>query len=229
MTFFARLIAPFCFILLLTSCAAPVPPGGKAHILVMGDSLLAWNRLSGNSIADAVEDALGRPVADRSVSGARHIYRLPLTGAAGLNIARQYRPGPWKWIIVNGGGNDLWLGCGCVACKGKLDRLISEDGESGAIPDLLTQLRSTGARVIYVGYLRSPGRGSLIEHCRDEGDTLERRFARHAESDPGVFFVSLKDMVPQGDRSYHAPDMIHPSVKASREIGSRLAAIIRAQ
>ncbi|MFW8635007.1 SGNH/GDSL hydrolase family protein [Cribrihabitans pelagius] len=229
MTLLARLTALFCPALLLAACAAPMPPAGEARILAMGDSLLAWNRLTGNSIADAVEDTLEEPVADRAVSGARHLYRLPLTGAAGMNIAKQYRPGPWEWIIVNGGGNDLWLGCGCLACDGKLDRLIAEDGQSGAIPDLLTRLRGTGAKVIYLGYLRSPGRGSLIEHCRDEGNTLERRIARHAEGDPGVVFLSLKGMVPPGDRSYHALDMIHPSVKASRKIGGRIAAVIRAQ
>ncbi|KIC21731.1 GDSL family lipase, partial [Leisingera sp. ANG-S3] len=34
-------------------------------------------------------------------------------------------------------------------------------------------------------------------------------------------------LVPYGDRSYHALDMIHPSVKASSEIGRKVAEIIR--
>jgi hypothetical protein len=33
-------------------------------------------------------------------------------------------------------------------------------------------------------------------------------------------------MVPHGDRSYHAIDLIHPSFKASRQIGQRIAQII---
>jgi hypothetical protein len=36
-------------------------------------------------------------------------------------------------------------------------------------------------------------------------------------------------MVPHGDLSYHAIDRIHPSVKASREIGARVARIISAE
>ncbi|MGR3760781.1 SGNH/GDSL hydrolase family protein [Roseobacteraceae bacterium NS-SX3] len=212
---------------LLAACAGPLPPGQDARILVMGDSLLAWNSGSGKSVAFAVEEALQAPVADRSVPGARVIYRLPLSGAAGMSIRKQYRDGDWDWIIVNGGGNDLWLGCGCMACNRKMDRLISEDGRRGAIPELLSELRGTGARVIYAGYLRSPGRGSLIEHCRDEGDELDRRLAKLAALDGGIYFVPNAGLVPEGDRSYHALDMIHPSPKASKAIGERIARVIR--
>lgn len=48
-----------------------------------------------------------------------------------------------------------------------------------------------------------------------------------AARDSGVHFISLADLVPHGDRSYHAADMIHPSVKASRAIAARIAAVIR--
>ncbi|WP_435661459.1 SGNH/GDSL hydrolase family protein [Leisingera caerulea] len=194
----------------------------------MGDSLLAWHSLAGKSIPDMVARELQEPVVDRSVSAARIIYKLPVSGAAGMNIRKQYTSGAWDWVIVNGGGNDLWFGCGCFACDRKMDKLISSDGRSGAIPAMLSDLRATGARIIYVGYLRSPGAGSLIEHCRDEGDELETRITRLAELDAGIFFLSNRDLVPHGDRSYHAPDMIHPSVKASGEIGRKVAEIIRA-
>ncbi|NRB16185.1 MAG: SGNH/GDSL hydrolase family protein [Rhodobacteraceae bacterium] len=193
----------------------------------MGDSLLAWNRNSGQSIPDMVADTLGEPVEDRSVSAARVIYNLPISGSAGLNIRKQYRSGDWDWIIVNGGGNDLLLGCGCFACDRKLDKLISNDGRKGAIPGMLSQLRQTGARIIYVGYLRSPGVGSAIEHCRQEGDILEQRITRLAAIDSGIYYLSLRDLVPHGDRSYHAADMIHPSAKASSAIGARIAQIIQ--
>ena len=115
-----------------------------------------------------------------------------------------------------------------LACNRKLDKLISTDGRMGAIPGMLADLRATGAKVIYVGYLRSPGVGSLIEHCRDEGNELEARIERLAALDEGIHFLSLKELVPFGDRSYHALDMIHPSVKASSEIGRKVAEIIQA-
>ncbi|MDG2340776.1 MAG: hypothetical protein P8L32_06230 [Paracoccaceae bacterium] len=39
--------------------------------------------------------------------------------------------------------------------------------------------------------------------------------------------MPLADMVPDGDLSFHGLDRIHPSVKASEEIGKRVAAFIR--
>ncbi|MCP5072461.1 MAG: SGNH/GDSL hydrolase family protein [Rhodobacteraceae bacterium] len=193
----------------------------------MGDSMMAFHGAAGRAISDIIEKELNEPVVDRAVLGARVIYHLPISGAAGLSIPQQYRAGNWDWIIVNGGGNDLWLGCGCVVCDRKMDRLIAKDGRSGAIPSMLVKLRRTGAQVIYVGYLRSPGRGSPIEYCRDEGNELERRVYRLVQLDPGLHFVSLADLVPHGDRSYHGIDMIHPSVKGSAAIGRRVADIIR--
>lgn len=213
---------------------APVPAQSAAvsrndgpRILAMGDSAMAWHNFSGRSIPDTVARELNEDVSNNAIGGARVIYKLPISGAAGMKIANQYRKGDWDWILVNGGGNDLWLGCGCMACENKMNRMISADGRKGAIPHMLDSLRKTGAQVVYVGYLRSPGAWSPIEHCRDEGDELEARVSRLADILPDVHFVSVADMVPHGDRSYHGVDMIHPSVKASTEIGQRVATLIK--
>ncbi len=208
--------------------AAAAGQQGQPRILFMGDSLLAAHAISGRAVSDATAETLGEPVRDRSVVGARILYRLPISGALGLNIGKQYRAGPWQWVVLNGGGNDLWLGCGCARCARRMDKLISADGTGGRIPALVARLRATGARVIWLGYLRSPGVNSPIEECRDEGDELEARLAAMAARDPGTYFLSLADLVPYGDRSYHMADMIHPSLKASREIGRMVARLIRA-
>lgn len=192
---------------------------GPARVLAMGDSLMSWNRTQGGSVADNVERFLGAPVIDRSIPAA-----VVMRGLPGLNIPEQFVPGQWDWVILNGGGNDLLLGCGCAVCKRRLDRMVSHSGSAGAIPELVGKIRETGAQVIYVGYLRSPGRGSPIEHCRDEGDALEARIARMSASDPGVHFVSIADLVPHGDLSFHAADRIHPSRKASAAIAQRVVA-----
>lgn len=217
------------FRLVLLMCA--LMTGGtqaqaEPRILVMGDSLLAMHKLTGRSVSASVERELGVHVTDMSVAGARFLYRLPVSGALGLNITKQYRQGDWDWAVLNGGGNDLWLGCGCMRCAGKLDRLISSDGRRGAIPGFVSRLRQSGAQVIYVGYLRTPGITSPIEHCTDEGAEMDRRVALLAELDRGVYFLPLSEMVPNGDRSYHALDLIHPSFKASRQIGQRIARLI---
>jgi len=211
----------------LLGCGESVSRGDNARILAMGDSLLASHRISKKSITNTVEDKLDKPVIDRSVMGARILYSLPISGSLGMSISKQYKAGNWDWVILNGGGNDLWLGCGCILCDRKIDRLISNGGQTGAIPKLISKLRGTGARVIYVGYLRSPGVGSMIDHCRNEGDELERRIDIFAQKDDGVYFLSLADLVPYGDRTYHGADMIHPSIKASRIIGERVAEIIQ--
>ncbi|WGI21843.1 SGNH/GDSL hydrolase family protein [Amylibacter sp. IMCC11727] len=225
---FKRLHATL-FIAMVAFTSTPIAAQDKQpRILAIGDSMLAAHRISGRAVSNYVERAKGMQVKDNSVLGARIIYNLPITGSLGLNIGKQYRKGDWDWVIMNGGGNDLWLGCGCSRCDRKLNKLAAKNGNgAGAIPKLIKKIRKTGAKVIYVGYLRSPGAGSPIEHCRNEGDELERRMKAFAKTDSGVFHVSVRDLVPHGDRSFHGADMIHPSIKGSREIGKRIARVIK--
>lgn len=218
-----KTILLFCLI----SYSPVVAQEAKPKILAIGDSLLAWHKLTGRSISHIVEKELDVSITDRSLSGARMLYKLPLTGSIGFSIPRQYNKSrDWDWVILTGGGNDLWLGCGCTRCDRKLRKLISKDTQTGAIPKLISKLRKKKTKVIYVGYLRTPGRNSPIDHCRDEGDILESRISALADQDDGVYFLSLKTIVPDGDLSYHAADRIHPSVKASKEIGKLVAKII---
>lgn len=197
-----------------------------ARILAMGDSFLVTNSSQKRSIPAVLSKLLKEPVKNRAVSGARIIYNLPISGSLGFNISKQFRQGAWDWIVLNGGGNDLWLGCGCRQCDAKMNRLISRDGTRGEIPKLVSKLRATNARVVYVGYLRSPGAWSPIEGCRDDGDELDARIARLAKRDKGVWFVSMADLVKRGDKSFHAPDMIHPSPKGSAAAARRIAKVI---
>lgn len=221
-----QLLAVFFAAITLAGCTETVSKDGRSDILMMGDSMFASHSLSGRSVGSVLERKLGQEVTDRSVLGARMIYRLPITGAAGLNIPKQYRAGDWDWVIVNGGGNDLWLGCGCHACDRKIEKLAARDLKSGTVLSLLSRLRASGAQVVYVGYLRSPGAHSPIEDCKDEGDELEARIAAFAEARDGIHFVSLAQLVPHGDRSFHGFDMIHPSVKGSQAIAELIARVI---
>jgi lysophospholipase L1-like esterase len=200
----------------------------KPRILAIGDSLMAWHRNESKSIADSLEASLGEPVLNRSISGARIIYGLPVTGALGLRISSQFRDREqYDWVIITGGGNDLMFGCGCARCERRMNRMITAEADKGDVVSLVQHIRKTGARVIYVGYLRSPEMESPIENCKDEGDTFEARLATLAKQDEGVFFHSIAELVPAGDRSFHGLDMIHPSQKASTIIGQQLADLIR--
>lgn len=222
-----RVFCALAALFLLVGCVEPVPSDEEARIMAMGDSLLAWNAPSGRAVSDALEDRLGQPVVDRSVPGASYLYPLPISGSLGLRIDRQFVAGDWDWVVLNGGGNDLWLGCGCGRCKRQLERLISEDGTRGAIPKLVERIRAEGARVAYVGYLRTPGFRSPVEGCVPIGNALEGRVAKLAARDPGVVFLSNTDLVPDGDRSFHDSDLLHPSPKGSAAIAARLAALMK--
>ncbi len=190
------------------------------RVLMIGDSMLFTNKISGRSVGRQLEWLIGTRITDRSFVGTRFLLGLPNVKGA---IPRQYSGGPWDVVVMNGGGNDLMFGCGCNRCGPTLDALISEDGLRGAIPSLVARIRQSGAQVVYSGYLRSPGVDSLIESCRDEGAVLESRLSKMAAQVPGVTFVSMADLVPFGDSSYHLEDMIHPSPKGSRAIAERLA------
>lgn len=205
----------------------PVSRSSAVKVLAIGDSLLAWHRLSRRSIIDKLEENLGAKVTDRSVIAARFNYVLPISGAMGLNISKQYRPNNWDWVILNGGGNDLWLGCGCIACDMTIDKLISPNADAGKIPRLVARIRVDGAQVIFVGYLHSPSVFSIVDHCRDENIEFERRLSLLADKDSGFHFLRLSNIVPDGDRSFHSIDMIHPSTKATSIVGERLAGIIK--
>lgn len=222
----ARLIA--CVALFfLVSQAALADTNSQLRILVMGDSLMTSNGSVGHAVPDLLRKMLNAKVKSTAVAGARYGYRMPLTGALGFNISKQYRRGKWDYVIMNGGGNDLWLGCGCRRCRKRLNRMISPDGSMGQIPTAVKRARSSGAKVVYLGYLRSPGLGSPIEHCKKLGNVLEARIAVMAKEDSGTSFVSLADMVPYGDRSFHGADMIHPSKKGSVGAARRIIDAIR--
>lgn len=214
--------------LLLVSCGEPIPKGGSARILVLGDSMLAANRANDKAVADQIEAALDTEVVDRSVIAARYFHVLPISGSAGMRITAQFQPGPWDWVVLNGGGNDLLFGCGCLICDGVLNRLVSADGRAGAIPAYVDRIRKTGARVLYLGYLRNPGVMTPIKHCGPAGNELDRRLALMARFDAGVTFLPMADLVPQGDVSYHQIDLIHPSFKGSAAIAARVVDAIRA-
>lgn len=219
------LVSVFCAVSLFGYGATALQAQEK-RILVIGDSLMAAHAISGRSVAGFLDEFPGAAVTDRSVLGARMIYKLPFTGRLGLSIPAQFRGDTWDWVVMNGGGNDLWLGCGCNRCKRKLDRLIAEDGTTGEIPRLWARIRQTGAQVVYTGYLRSPEIDTPIEHCKDEGDELEARIERLAARVDGAIYLSLQDLVPPGDLSYFAMDRIHPSLKASEEIANRIADVL---
>ena len=230
----ARIIAAAALAGLLGACAPQGPYAsarGPAPVLLVGDSIFAWNGgLMRGDVGDHLSRALGRAVENRSVVLARVSRRSGRGGAFGPDVARQLDgAGRRDWIVIGGGGNDVGRVCGCLTCEGMVDWLISKDGTTGAIPEMVARARAAGARVIYVSYYGPSGRGGAYDICQDELTALAERAEAMAARDPGVIHFSPAGVVSGADPSDYYFDDIHPSPSGSRKIGEALAALIAAQ
>ena len=205
--------------LLLAACTTTSGPG-EPRVLFVGDSVMAWNRAQGASISHAVSARTGLATRNVAVPGAGL-----LSGSIfGRAIPDQIRPGPWDWIIANGGANDLNDLCNCARCDAEIDRLISRDGRVGEWPTLVARMKSAGAaQVMILGYYGPVnGGGGGFDRCNDEVAELDRRFARLAARDRRVTHVTARDVF-DGSRSLYAADLIHPSRQGSARIGALVA------
>lgn len=210
----------------LSACTDTAPRGG-GDILVLGDSIMAWN--GGRSIPDVIANQTGRSVTSRAVPGAQFDNGSTIASAVGFDIQQQFPGGRWNWVVVNGGANDLSADCGCGACGASVNALIAPDGQSGSIPAFLQRLRAqTGAQVMWMGYYAGSGSGSFAG-CRDDLVEIESRIARFAARRPGVHFVDSEDVIDRGDRGLFAGDNVHPSARGSARIGAYLAQEITAR
>ena len=213
-------------LLLLAVACTDIAPRGGGDILVLGDSIMAWNRSSDAAIPDAIGQTLGRAVTSKAVSGAQFDNGSRLAGVVGFDIQRQLPGGTWQWVVMNGGANDLNADCNCGACASFVDALIGPDARSGAIPTFIRKVQAqTGARVLWMGYYAGSGTGTFAG-CRDDLVAIEARVARFAMTEPGVFFVDAEDVIDRAGQSLFARDNIHPSAKGSAKIGAHLARTI---
>ena len=210
----------------LSACTDTAPRGG-GDILVLGDSIVAWN--GGRSIPDVIANQTGRSVTSRAVPGAQFDNGSTIASAVGFDIQQQFPGGRWNWVVVNGGANDLSADCGCGACGASVNALIAPDGQSGSIPAFLQRLRAqTGAQVMWMGYYAGSGSGSFAG-CRDDLVEIESRIATFAAGRPGIHFVDSEDVIDRGDRGLFAGDNVHPSARGSARIGAYLAQEITAR
>ncbi len=192
-------------------------------VTVIGDSILAWNRSSGNSVARGLSRALDRDVADNAVSGAR------ISGGRFLRDIPDQRIGQTGgWIVVDGGANDLLGECGCARCDGNLTVLAAPDGRRGEIPAFVDTLLARGHRVVWVGYYGPSGLGGGFDGCDDELIELNTRLSRMAAHRDRVEFVAIRDLFGPTHRDRYFRDQVHPSPKGSALIAGRVAGVILA-
>jgi lysophospholipase L1-like esterase len=209
-----------CLLMGLSNCGlAPRQTGGD--VLVIGDSVMAWNRSGAGDIGSVIEAELGREVVNRAALGAQ-IRASGLGTLGGLSIPDQLSGGPWNWVVMNGGANDLGVSCGGIRCDAEIDLLISKDGTTGAIPDLMTKARQQQAKVLWVGYYQAPNSMSF-KGCRPGLVELERRIADFAGTQDGIFFIDSEDVFETTNLGLLAADRTHPSAAGSAVIGRFIA------
>ena len=211
--------------LLLAGLLWTTTPATAQRILVIGDSVAAWN---GHGVADAIEDALGVDVRSNARSGAN----MSTSGLAGRLIGGEIPPqlkgGPWDWVVMIGGANDLIGECRCGACGRVLSSLVSEDGARGEVPALVSQARAAGARVVWADYYLSNRGLDGPQACIRDYEMFEDRTRRMAASDPGILWVDMEDVIDPRDRDDFAFDRVHPSAIGSAKIGALIAQAIAA-
>ena len=206
----------FAALIFLSACGAlPERTERDVRVLLLGDSVMAWNRGANGSVADALEKRLGLTVLDASVSGARMRFD-GVGGAVGFSIPRQYRSGDWEAVVMNGGANDLFFACGCTRCDTVLDRLVNRD-----YPAFLSRLGDTPLYI--VGYYGPAGdRPGNYDICNDELQVLEARLTQLAATRPNVQVVRVRDAITGNPALYDA-DRVHPSPEGSDRIGTLVA------
>ena len=193
-------------------------------ILAVGDSVFAWRMRTCETVPDVAAIELGRPLRHKAINGAR------LTGGEKTSVVDQYEKGEWEWVIVDGGGNDLNNECECgVDCGGVLDELVSEDGSTGELAQLVDEIRRDGAKVVLYGYFRIDEHAFYgFDECIGELDILHERQSKLAAQREGVFFADGRTVVsPETKPGAYAFDHVHPSAVGARLVGGLIAKTIR--
>lgn len=202
--------------------ACPVS-ASETRIFLAGDSVLAWNDAG---VARALEKRLGVPVKSGAKNGAW--IGFPKLGGPimRLSIGAQVPKGPFDWVVMNGGANDLAILCRCRACSEVRDRLISRDGRSGALPQTWAAVHErSGAKVVILGYYEGVRR-TRFSGCRDALAALDARAARFAARTDWAEFIDAGEAVTAAMLD---ADGIHPAPEGSAAIAELLEAVVRPQ
>lgn len=110
-----------------------------------------------------------------------------------------------------------------------VDELISEDLTSGAMVDLISQIRADGAEVVLMGCYTIPP-GSEFESCDEELAAMQSRHGAFAARTPGLLFVNASDVMRWSDNPEdYDEDLIHPAPEGSEAVGLYIGEQVLAQ
>ena len=186
---------------------ASLPDG---QILAIGDSMFDFI----GDCADAPDltgVALGARVTNESVGGATMLNN---------DIPSQYRSADWRWVIIDGGGNDMECDAES-ACTAILDEVEE------AWRDLLDAVTDDGAQVALVGYPDFSPDSESGELWALMGEEMMDRMSGVADDYEEVFFVDLRGVMSgEAQPELFDEDLIHPSPAGAVVIADEIARVI---
>ena len=180
-------------------CAELERLGDGYRILAIGDSMLDWNVDACGAVPDFVGMMLGEPVDNQAVGGAVMVQEIP----------GQFIEGPWDWVIINGGGNDVEV------CESEEECLRQYGRAMRNLERLLDEVAVGGTQVALVGYPEFTDEG--VEIWSSFGDIAMSEMEARAASRDDVHFVDLRPWV-NGEQQPHFfdDDLVHPSIAGPR-------------
>ncbi len=210
-----------------------LPGADDPELLVVGDSIMASHGPLCQGVAGHAALALDRHVQDHSVGGRRLDH--PDTDD---DITGQYEPGPWEWVIMTGGGNDLLQECQCnveghdeQACLDVLDSLLDLEDGTGELLELLATVRAdegNAATVLLLGYYPfTDNSWANFDGCNGYLPELNARYEALAETEDDLVFLPTEatmDLEAHPERILF--DGIHPSVEGAQALGALVAETI---
>ncbi len=194
----------------------------EADVLAIGDSVIWWNIEAEQSVADVIAGAIARDVINAAIPGAEFL-------ATTESIPQQYQAGPWEWVVMDGGANDLGAFCGTSGALPVLDRLIGADLQRGAMPAFFEQVREDGPQIVLMGYYLAPVAGGDFAGCAADFATLNDRLEAYAGQTAGVYYAPAAAVIDPTNSGHYDADLVHPSPLGSRLIGLQIADIIRSE
>ena len=207
--------------------------GEEPSILAVGDSIMAMNGQVCQGVAGRAGLALDRYVQDHSVGGRRLDHP-----DSDDDIMGQYEAGPWEWVVMTGGGNDMLQECQCnvtghdeQACLDTIDSLVDLDAGTGEIYDFLAMVRAdetNAATVLLLGYYDfTESSWASFDGCNPYLPELNARYEALAGTEADFVYVSTAatmDLTDHPDRIWI--DGIHPSTEGSQALGWLVAETI---
>ena len=237
MTNSAKVVISFLFAAMLTGCIGEIKcedykaltaldrdHDGKTdyRFHFIGDSILAYNNLSCQSVGHGVGFEIDEQVLPKAVIGAK-VHEIQEQFVEPKNSETDY-----DYVIVNGGLNDLIASekvgdpeavpCDC-------NGMLNHDACLQEIEDVTQRMRSlidsiqekSDAHITLVGYYPAEKRKSFIGQCFPYVDLMNASYQEMADLDEYVSFIQTygNDQPTVNKVSQYGYDNYHPTPKGS--------------